>query len=50
MKSNVFNSDNRHITKDYKKLKKEQDTKKCYKYEKIRYITKNYRIWQKIKN
>jgi len=31
-----------HIAKDYRKPKKEWDTRKCYKCEKIRHITKNY--------
>ena len=32
----------RHITKDFQKLKKEQDTRKCYKCDKIGYIAKDY--------
>jgi len=28
----------------------EKDTKKCYKYDKIRHITKDYRLGQKMKN
>jgi len=32
-----------HIEKDCKKLKKEKDTKKYYKYEKIRHIATNCR-------
>ena len=39
-----------HIVKDCKKLKKEQDTRKCYKYKKIGYITKDCRSGQKMKN
>ena len=36
--------------KKYKKLKKETYTRKCYKYNKIKHITKYYRTRQKIKN
>ena len=38
------------IAKDCKKPKKEQDTRKCYKYKKIKYIAKNCWLEQKIKN
>jgi len=39
-----------HIAKDCKKTKKEQDTKKCYKWEKIEYMAKDYKSGQKTKN
>jgi len=29
--------------KKYRKLKKERDTRKCYKYNKIKHITKYYK-------
>ena len=40
----------RYIAKEYKKLKKECNTKKCYKYNKVEHIAKNCRFGQKIKN
>ena len=40
----------RYIEKDYKKLKKKKDTRKCYKYKQIGHIAKNCRLGQKIKN
>ena len=39
-----------HIAKDCKKTKKEQDTRKCYKWEKIEHMAKDYKSGQKIKN
>jgi len=38
------------MTKDCKKLKKEWDTRKCYKCEKIEYIAKDYQLGHKMKN
>ena len=50
-KSKYFNCNiYRHMVKDYKKLKKEQNTRKCYKYKKIRHIAKNCKSEQKMKN
>lgn len=40
----------RHITKNCQKPKKEKKTRKCYKYDKVEYLTKNYGSEQKIKN
>ena len=40
----------RHIAKNCQKPKKEKDIRKYYKYNKIEYITKDYRSEQKIKN
>ena len=34
----------KHITKDYRKPKKKKNIRKCYKCEKIRYITRDCRI------
>ena len=34
----------RYMAKDCQKPKKEWDTRKCYKYKKIGYITKDYRL------
>ena len=43
-KPRCFNCDiYRYIAKDYRKLKKEKDTKKCYKYKQVEYITKDCR-------
>ena len=39
-----------HLAKDYKRPKKERDIRKCYKYKKVEYITKDCRTEQKIKN
>ena len=39
-----------HLAKDYKRPKKEGDIRKCYKYKKVGYITKDCRTGQKIKN
>ena len=39
-----------HLTKKCRKLKKEQDTRKGYKYNKVEYIAKDYRLGQKMKN
>ena len=50
-KSKCFNCNiYRYMAKDCKKLKKEQDIRKCYKYKKIGHITKDCRSGQKIKN
>jgi len=40
----------RHMTKDCRKLKKEKETRKYYKYNKVRYLAKNCRSRQNIKN
>ena len=40
----------RYMLKDCQKTKKEWDTRKYYKYEKIGHITKNCRLEQKMKN
>jgi len=37
------------MEKNYRKPKKEQETRKCYKYKKIGHITKDCRLEQKIK-
>ena len=39
-----------HMAKDYRKLKKKWDTRKCYKCNKIGHIIKDCRTGQKIKN
>ena len=39
-----------YLAKDCWKPKKEKETRKCYKYNKIRYFAKNCRSGQKIKN
>ena len=39
-----------HMAKDCWGLKKEKDTRKCYKCDKIVHIAKNYRAGSKIKN
>lgn len=40
----------RHIEKDYQKLKKEREIRKCYKCNKVGYFTKYCKLGQKIKN
>ena len=40
----------RHIVNDCLKLKKEKETKKCYKCDKVEYLAKDCKIKQKIKN
>ena len=40
----------RYIVKDCWKPKKEKETRKCYKYDKVGHLVKNYRSRQKIKN
>ena len=40
----------RHLAKDCKRPKKERDTRKCYKCEKVRHIAKDCKTRQKIKN
>jgi len=40
----------RHMAKDCKKPKKEWDARKCYKYNKIGHIAKDYKTEQKMKN
>ena len=40
----------RYIAKECQKPKKERDTRKYYKYNKIGYIVKDYRSGQKVKN
>jgi len=37
----------KHIAKDCQKPKKEKKTRKYYKYDKVRYLVKNYRSEQK---
>ena len=50
-KPRYFNSNiYRYMTKEYQKPKKEQDTRKCYKYNKVGHITKDCRTGQKMKN
>ena len=39
-----------HMAKNFQKLKKEKETRKCYKYDKVGYFTKNCRLEQKMKN
>ena len=39
-----------YITKDCQKLNKEKKTRMCYKCNKVRYLARNYRSGQKIKN
>jgi len=39
----------KHMAKECQKLKKKQDTKKYYKYDKIKHIAKDYRTGQKMK-
>ena len=38
------------MEKDCRKLKKERETGKHYKYNKVEYLTENYEFRQKIKN
>ena len=38
------------MAKDWRKLKKEREMKKCYKYDKVGHLAKNCRAGQKIKN
>ena len=38
------------MVNDCRKPKKEKETRKYYKYNKVRYLVKNYRLEQKIKN
>ena len=40
----------KYIAKNCRKLKKEKKTRKCYKCDKVRYLAKNHRSEQKIKN
>jgi len=35
------------MVKDYKKLNKEREIRKCYKCNKVRHLAKNYRLGQK---
>jgi len=39
-----------HIVKDCQKPKKEKETRKCYKYDKVEHLVKDCRIEQKIRN
>ena len=39
-----------YVAKNFQKLKKEKETRKCYKYDKVGYFTKNCRLEQKMKN
>ena len=38
-----------YMTKNYQKLTKEKETRKCYKYNKVEYLAKNCRSKQKMK-
>ena len=38
------------MPRECQKPKRERDTRKCYKYNKIRYSAKDYKLEQKIKN
>ena len=50
-KSKCFNYNiYKYMTKDYQKLNKEKEARMCYKCDKVRYLAKNYRSGQKIKN
>jgi len=40
----------RLMIKECQKPKKEQNLRKCYKYDKVRHIAKNCRLGQKMKN
>ena len=40
----------RHMAEKCQKLKKEQNTRKCYKCDKVEYIAKDCRLGQKMKN
>ena len=40
----------RYIAKDCRKPKKEKETRKCYKYNKVGYLIKICRLGQKMKN
>ena len=40
----------RHIANNFRKLKKEKETRKYYKYNKVEYLAKNCRSEQNIKN
>ena len=40
----------RHIENDNRKLKKEKETRKCYKCNKVEYFVKNCRLEQKMKD
>jgi len=39
-----------HMVKDCRKLRKEKETRKCYKYNKVEHLAKNCRLGQKMKN
>jgi len=39
-----------YMTKEFQKPKKEQNTRKCYKCDKVEHITKDCRLGQKMKN
>ena len=50
-KSKHFNCNiYRYMAKNCKKLRKEQDTRKCYKYKNIEQIVKDCKSEQKMKN
>jgi len=34
----------RHMANDCRKPKKEKDTRKCYQYNKVEHLVKNYRL------
>ena len=40
----------RHMVKDYWKPKKEKETRKWYKYNKIEYLVKDHRLGKRTKN
>jgi len=39
-----------YMAKDCRKLKKEKEMRKCYKYNKVEYLAKDYKTEQKMKN
>jgi len=50
-KSRCFNYNiYQYIAKNYRKSKKEKETRKCYKYDKVGHPIKNCRLGQKMKN
>ena len=39
----------RHMVREYRKSKKEKETRKCYKYDKVGHLAKDCRSKQKMK-